>query len=54
MYSRNVRYKPFDLIIFAFLGAVVAFFAYRIDVGLNYKWAWHKIPQFLLSLRHGH
>ena len=47
MYSRNVRYKPFDLIIFALLGAVVAFFAYRIDVGLNYKWAWHKIPQFL-------
>jgi polar amino acid transport system permease protein len=26
---------------------VVAFFAYRVDVGLNYKWAWHKIPQFL-------
>ena len=47
MYSRKVRYKPFDLIIFALLGAVVAFFVYRIDVGLNYKWTWHKIPQFL-------
>ena len=47
MYSRNVRYKPFDLIIFALLGAVIAFFVYRIDVGLNYKWAWYKIPQFL-------
>jgi len=47
MYKRKVRYKPFDLIIFALLGAVVAFFIYRIDVGLNYKWAWHKIPQFL-------
>ena len=47
MYIRKVRYKPVDLIIFALLGAVVAFFVYRIDVGLNYKWAWHKIPQFL-------
>lgn len=47
MYNRKVRYKPVDVIIFALLGVTIAFFIYRINVGLNYKWAWHKIPQFL-------
>ena len=47
MYNRKVRYKPVDVIIFALLGATLAFFIYRINVGLNYKWAWYKIPQFL-------
>jgi polar amino acid transport system permease protein len=47
MYKRKVVYKPVDLIIFALLGVIVVFFIYRINVGLNYKWAWHKIPQFL-------
>lgn len=47
MYNRKVRFKPVDLIIFALLGLTVAFFIYRINVGLNYNWAWHKIPQFL-------
>lgn len=47
MYKRHVTYKPLDLILFALVGAAIAFFIHRINVGLNYNWAWHKIPQFL-------
>ena len=35
------------VLLLAFLG-VLAYFAYRIDVGLEYRWNWSVIPQYLL------
>jgi polar amino acid transport system permease protein len=41
------RITPTDIVILAMLVAAVVFFVYRVNVGLNYKWQWHKLPQFL-------
>ena len=35
------------MIIIAVLVVMTSYFVYRINVSLNYKWAWGKIPQFL-------
>lgn len=37
-----------DLVVGSFLLLMCLFFAYRVKVGLNYNWAWDKIPQFIL------
>jgi polar amino acid transport system permease protein len=47
MYKEKVALKSRDFLFFGFLAGLVIFFLYRINVGLNYNWAWHKIPQFL-------
>jgi len=47
MYKAKVSFRSADLLVFALITGGVIFFVYRIDVGLNYNWAWHKIPQFL-------
>lgn len=36
-----------DIILAMLILASVAFLTYRIKVGLDYKWNWHSIPQFL-------
>ncbi len=47
MYKEKVALKSWDLLFFGLMVGLVCVFLYRIDVGLNYNWAWHKIPQFL-------
>ena len=47
MRKKKIRIKFSDIIIFIIVVAMIAYFVYRINVGLNYKWAWGKIPQFL-------
>ncbi len=47
MYKEKVALKSWDLLFFGLMAGLVCVFLYRIDVGLNYNWAWHKIPQFL-------
>ncbi len=47
MYKRKTKIKPVDVLIIGAVIAMIAFFIYRINVGLNYNWNWHKIPQFL-------
>jgi polar amino acid transport system permease protein len=45
--SKKPRFKPSDVVILVTLVGVVAFFIYRVNVGLNYKWQWDRLPQFL-------
>ncbi len=47
MAPRKRRVTPTDIAILAVLAGLVAFFVYRVNVGLNYKWQWEKLPQFL-------
>jgi len=47
MYKKNIRLKKSDIIvgtIFLLIGVVIY---YRVEIGLNYKWNWGQIPQFL-------
>lgn len=47
MYKKNLKLKKSDFIVIGiFIVAAVATY-YRIEIGLNYKWDWGKIPQFL-------
>ena len=45
--KRKIKFKLSDLVIFIIVAAVLSYFVYRINVGLNYRWGWEKIPQFL-------
>ncbi len=47
MRKKKARIRRSDIIIFTIVAAMISYFVYRINVGLNYKWAWGKIPQFL-------
>ena len=47
MRKKKIRIKFSDIIIFIIVFAMIAYFVYRLNVGLNYKWNWGKIPQFL-------
>ncbi len=47
MVKKKYHLKFSDIMIFILVIATISYFIYRINVGLNYKWAWHKIPQFL-------
>jgi polar amino acid transport system permease protein len=47
MYKKNLRLKTSDVIAGAILLAVAVAIYYRVEIGLNYKWNWDKIPQFL-------
>ena len=47
MSKKKSKVKSLDIIIIATLLVMTSYFVYRINVGLNYKWAWGKIPQFL-------
>lgn len=47
MRKRKAKIGISDLIILLLVVGIGAYFVYRTKVGLNYKWAWDKIPQFL-------
>jgi len=47
MRKKKTKIRLSDIIIFTIVVAMISYFVYRINVGLNYKWAWGKIPQFL-------
>jgi len=46
--AQKVRFRWLDALIIAALAAFGVFIAYRIRVGLNYKWNWASMPQYLL------
>ncbi len=47
MYKKNLKLKKSDLIVTGIFLAVAVATYYRVEIGLNYKWDWGKIPQFL-------
>ena len=47
MKRRKSRITPLDIIVAAGLLAAGAYMAYRITVGLHYKWNWSAIPHYL-------
>ena len=48
MIAQKVRFRWLDALIIALLAAFAVFIGYRLTVGLNYKWHWAAIPQYLL------
>jgi polar amino acid transport system permease protein len=46
--AQKVRFRWLDAVIIAALAAFGVFIGYRIKVGLNYKWHWASIPQYLV------
>ena len=48
MIAQKVRFRWLDAVIIAALAAFAVFIGYRIKVGLNYKWHWASIPQYLV------
>lgn len=46
--SHRVRFRWLDALIIALLAAFAVFIGYRITVGLNYKWHWASMPQYLV------
>jgi polar amino acid transport system permease protein len=46
--SQRVRFRWLDALIIALLAAFAIFISYRIKVGLNYKWHWASMPQYLV------
>ena len=47
MVKIKIKFKLADLVIFFLAAGLIGYFIYRTNVGLNYKWQWAKIPQFL-------
>lgn len=47
MHARKTKITPLDIFLFAGLFGLVAFFLHQVDAGLNYKWQWEKLPQYL-------
>ena len=45
--KKKFKITPLDLIVSGLLLAAVVYLGYRIRVGLNYKWNWQAIPQYL-------
>lgn len=45
--KKKTKITPLDLIVSALLLAAVVYLGYRFRVGLNYKWNWQAIPQYL-------
>jgi polar amino acid transport system permease protein len=46
--AQKVRFRWPDALIIAVLLAFAVFIGYRIKVGLNYKWHWASMPQYLV------
>ncbi|MEJ2724023.1 MAG: amino acid ABC transporter permease [Deltaproteobacteria bacterium] len=44
----KTRISGFDMVLGSFVLAGMVYMAYRISVGLHYKWDWGAIPQYLL------
>ena len=47
MLKKNIQLKKSDVIAGAVLLIAGVAIYYRVEIGLNYKWNWDKIPQFL-------
>ncbi|RLC03474.1 MAG: amino acid ABC transporter permease [Deltaproteobacteria bacterium] len=47
MLKKNIQLKKSDVIAGAILLIAGVAIYYRVEIGLNYKWNWHQIPQFL-------
>ncbi len=45
---RSLRWGWLDTLLLVALIALVAYFGYRVSVGLEYRWNWQVIPQYLL------
>jgi polar amino acid transport system permease protein len=45
--KKKSKINPLDLIIAGLLLAGMAYLSYRVTVGLNYRWNWQIIPQYL-------
>ena len=45
---RSLRWGWLDTLLLLALIALVAYFGYRVSVGLEYRWNWQVIPQYLL------
>lgn len=48
MIAQKVRFRWLDAVIIAVLAGFAVFIGYRIKVGLNYKWNWGSLPQYLV------
>ena len=48
MIAQKVRFRWLDAVIILALAGFAAFIGYRITAGLNYKWHWASIPQYLV------
>jgi len=44
---KKTKITPLDVIVSIFILAIAAYIGFRIIVGLNYKWNWAIIPQYL-------
>ena len=44
---KKAKFTPLDIMVGIFLLGMGLFLAYRVKVGLNYKWSWGTIPQYL-------
>ena len=45
---KKTHIAPLDILVMAFLLTLAGYIGYRIKVGLNYKWRWEVMPQYLL------
>jgi len=45
--KKKAKITPLDLIVSGLLLAGVVYLSYRVKVGLNYRWNWQIIPQYL-------
>ncbi len=48
MIAQKVRFRWLDALLIALLAAFAVFIGYRIKVGLNYRWNWAAMPQYLV------
>lgn len=48
MDKRNKKIKPLDILLAVFILVAAGYLVYRVRGGLNYKWDWAAIPQYLI------
>jgi len=46
--AQRVRFRWLDVLLIAVLAGIAVYIGYRIKVGLNYKWHWAAMPQYLV------
>lgn len=45
--NNHTRWSRFDLLLILIIAAAVIYLGYRIEAGLEYRWNWQVIPQYL-------
>jgi len=45
--KNKIKIKPLDLVLILIIIGIGIYIAYRLKVGLHYKWNWHVIPQYM-------